>query len=337
MAHDVLAEIACLMDWRQEAAMDEIVVECHELTRRYGDFVAVDSLNLTVRRGEIFGLLGPNGAGKTTTILMLLGLTEPTSGSVRVLGLDPTRQPLSIKARVGYLPDQVGFYDGLTARENLSYIAKLNGIRGREMQERIRESLEQVGLSDVADRQVRTFSRGMRQRLGVAEVLLKRPQLIVMDEPTLALDPEAVREFLELIRRLKSDGITIMLSSHLLHQVQAVCDRVGLFHKGRMVLEGTVHDLAQRVLGGAYRIHLEAEGGPAVEDALRRLPDVIQVVRDGVQTYHIEARSDLRADVARCVIEAGGKVLALSADIPRLDEIYARYFQKKEVAYAAAA
>jgi ABC-type lipopolysaccharide export system ATPase subunit len=139
MAHDVLAEIACLMDWRQEAAMDEIVVECHELTRRYGDFVAVDSLNLTVRRGEIFGLLGPNGAGKTTTILMLLGLTEPTSGSVRVLGLDPTRQPLSIKARVGYLPDQVGFYDGLTARENLIYIAKLNGIRGREMQERIRE------------------------------------------------------------------------------------------------------------------------------------------------------------------------------------------------------
>ncbi|MBO9326624.1 MAG: ABC transporter ATP-binding protein [Roseiflexus sp.] len=317
--------------------MDDIVVECRELTRRYGDFVAVDSLNLTVRKGEIFGLLGPNGAGKTTTILMLLGLTEPTSGSVRVLGLDPTRQPLSIKARVGYLPDQVGFYDGLTARENLIYIAKLNGIRGREMQERIRESLEQVGLSDVADRQVRTFSRGMRQRLGVAEVLLKRPQLIVMDEPTLALDPEAVREFLELIRRLKSDGITIMLSSHLLHQVQAVCDRVGLFYKGRMVLEGTVRDLAQRVLGGAYRIHLEAEGGPAVEDALHRLPDVTYVARDGAQTYHIEARSDLRADVARCVIEAGGKVLALSADIPRLDEIYARYFQKKEVAYAVAA
>jgi len=317
--------------------MDEIVVECRELTRRYGDFVAVDSLNLTVRRGEIFGLLGPNGAGKTTTILMLLGLTEPTSGSVRVLGLDPTRQPLSVKARVGYLPDQVGFYDGLTARENLIYIAKLNGIRGREMQERIHEALEQVGLSDVADRQVRTFSRGMRQRLGVAEVLLKRPQLIVMDEPTLALDPEAVREFLELIRRLKSDGITIMLSSHLLHQVQAVCDRVGLFHRGRMVLEGTVHELAQRVLGGAYRIHLEAEGGSTVEDALRRLPDVTHVARDGVQTYHIEARSDLRADVARCVIEAGGKVLTLSADIPRLDEIYARYFQKKEVAYAAAA
>ncbi|MDW8214839.1 MAG: ABC transporter ATP-binding protein [Roseiflexaceae bacterium] len=316
--------------------MDEPVVECRDLTKQYGSLLAVDHLNLTVHKGEIFGLLGPNGAGKTTTILMLLGLTEPTSGSVRVIGLDPARQPLSVKSRVGYLPDQVGFYDGLTARENLSYIAKLNGIRGKEMQDRIRTALDQVGLSDVADRPVRTFSRGMRQRLGVAEVLIKRPQLIIMDEPTLALDPEAVREFLDLIRRLKEDGITIMLSSHLLHQVQAVCDRVGLFHKGRMVLEGTVGELAQRVLGGAYRIHLEADGGTALDEALRCLPDVVQVTRDGARTYHIEARSDLRADVARAVVEAGGRLLALSSDIPRLDEVYTRYFQK-EATYAAAA
>lgn len=316
--------------------MDETVVECRDLTKQYESLVAVDRLNLTVRKGEIFGLLGPNGAGKTTTILMLLGLTEPTSGSVRVLGLDPARQPLSVKSRVGYLPDQVGFYDGLTARENLSYIAKLNGIRGREMQDRIRAALGQVGLSDVADRRVGTFSRGMRQRLGVAEVLLKRPQLIIMDEPTLALDPEAVREFLDLIRRLKADGMTIMLSSHLLHQVQAVCDRVGLFHKGRMVLEGTVGDLAQHVLGGAYRIHVEADGGMALDEALRRIPDVVQVTCDGARTYHIEARSDLRADIARAIVEAGGRLLALSADMPRLDEIYTRYFQK-EAAYATAA
>ncbi len=315
--------------------MEEIVVECHDLTRQYGTLVAVDHLNLIVRKGEIFGLLGPNGAGKTTTILMLLGLTEPTSGSVRVLGLDPARQPLSVKARVGYLPDQVGFYDGLTARENLSYIAKLNGIRGREMHDRIREALEQVQLSDVADRRVGTFSRGMRQRLGVAEVLLKRPQLIIMDEPTLALDPQAVREFLDLIRQLKKSGITIILSSHLLHQVQEVCDRVGLFYKGRMVLEGAVSELAQQVLGGAYRIRVEAEGGPFLEETLRSLPDVLQVTRNGVQTYHIEARSDRRADVARAIIEAGGRLLSLSADVPRLDEVYTRYFQK-EAAHASA-
>lgn len=289
-----------------------------------------------MRKGEIFGLLGPNGAGKTTTILMLVGLTEPTSGSVRVLGLDPARQPLSVKARVGYLPDQVGFYDNLTARENLNYIAKLKGMREPEMSKRIATALEQVGLSNVADRRVKTFSRGMRQRLGVAEVLIKQPQLIIMDEPTLALDPEAVREFLDLIRKLKESGITMLLSSHLLQQVQAVCDRVGLFHKGRMVLEGTVSELAQRVLGGAYRIHLEVEGGEAVAPALRELPDVLNVALDGTRFYNAEARTDVRAEIARKVVEAGGRLLGLSIDTPGLDEVYARYFQKG-AAYAATA
>lgn len=316
--------------------MTEVVVECRDLTKQYGTFTAVNGLNLTVRKGEIFGLLGPNGAGKTTTILMLLGLTEPTSGSVRVLGLDPARQPLSVKARVGYLPDQVGFYDNLTARENLNYIAKLNGMREPEMSKRIATALEQVGLSNVADRRVKTFSRGMRQRLGVAEVLIKQPQLIIMDEPTLALDPEAVREFLDLIRKLKESGITMLLSSHLLQQVQAVCDRVGLFHKGRMVLEGTVSELAQRVLGGAYRIHVEVEGGEAVAPALRELPDVLNVAQDGTRFYNVEARTDVRAEIARKVVEAGGRLLGLSIDTPGLDEVYARYFQKGAV-YAATA
>ncbi|ACL24338.1 ABC transporter ATP-binding protein [Chloroflexus aggregans] len=316
--------------------MTDVVIECHDLTKQYGTFTAVDHLNMTVRKGEIFGLLGPNGAGKTTTILMLLGLTEPTSGSVRVLGLDPARQPLSVKARVGYLPDQVGFYDNLTARENLNYIAKLNGIREPDMSKRIAAALEQVGLSHVTDRRVKTFSRGMRQRLGVAEVLIKQPQLIIMDEPTLALDPEAVREFLDLIRQLKASGITILLSSHLLQQVQAICDRVGLFHKGRMVLEGTVSELAQRVLGGAYRIHVEAEGGDAVAAALRSLPDVLNVSANGTHFYHVEARTDVRAEIARKVIEAGGRLLGLSVDTPGLDEVYTRYFQKG-AAYAASA
>jgi ABC-2 type transport system ATP-binding protein len=157
--------------------MSEVVLESRALTKRYDSVVAVDNLNLTVRRGEVFGLLGPNGAGKTTTILMLLGLTEPSAGSVQVLGFDPARQPLSVKARVGYLPDQVGFYDGLTARENLVYIARLNGLRREEAQRRIDAALAQMGLSEVADRRVATFSRGMRQRLGVTEVLLKQPQL----------------------------------------------------------------------------------------------------------------------------------------------------------------
>lgn len=225
--------------------MENLVIEAQNLTKRYGDFVAVDGVNLALHAGEVFGLLGPNGSGKTTTILMLLGLTEPTSGTVRVLGYDPQRQPLQVKSRVGYLPDQVGFDDELTAYENLAYIARLNGLR--HPAGRIEEALTRMGLKEVADKRVKTFSRGMKQRLGVAEILLKRPQVVILDEPTLGLDPEAAREFLQIIRDLKHDGITVLLSSHLLHQVQQICDRVALFHRGRIALEGRVEELAQQV------------------------------------------------------------------------------------------
>jgi len=334
--------------------MDEIVLESRGLTKHYDGFVAVDDLHLTVRQGEVFGLLGPNGAGKTTTILMFLGLTEPTAGSVRVLGFDPVRQPLRVKARVGYLPEQLGFYEGLTARENLIYTAKLNGLRGREARERVDMALAQMGLGEAADQRVGTFSRGMRQRLGVADVLLKQPQLIIMDEPTQGLDPEAAREFLDIIRRLKAESITILLSSHLLYQVQAVCDRVGLFHQGRMVLEGTVRELARRMLGGGYRIRLEAEGpvpstvegpvpstveGPVpstaegadgLEEPLRRLDGVLNVRRLESNLYELEAEGDLRAEAARAVVEAGGRLLSLAVETPSLDEVYARYFQQRE-------
>ncbi|RME72097.1 MAG: ABC transporter ATP-binding protein [Chloroflexi bacterium] len=316
-------------------ANNNVVIKSRGLTKKYGDFTAVDHLNLTVNRGEVFGLLGPNGSGKTTTILMLLGLTEPTAGSVEVLGLDPARQPLSVKARVGYLPDQVGFYDGLTARENLGYIARLNGLPRAEANERIQRVLSQVGLSEVANKRVGTFSRGMRQRLGVAEVLLKQPELIIMDEPTLGLDPEGAREFLELIVQLKSEGITMLLSSHLLHQVQAVCDRVGLFHRGQMVLEGTVPELAQKVLGGAYRILVEANGTGNLEEVFRRINGVVNINRAGQDRYELEAKKDLRPEVARSIVEAGGKLLSLNIELPSLDEVYARYF-KKEVDHVGA-
>lgn len=328
---------------------DDIVLESQGLTKEYNGFVAVDHLDLTVRQGEVFGLLGPNGAGKTTTILMLLGLTEPTAGRVRVLGLDPARQPLSVKARVGYMPERLGFYEDLTALENMAYTAKLNGLARDEAEQRIQAALAQMGLKDVAHQRVATFSRGMRQRLGLADVLLKEPRLIIMDEPTQGLDPEAAREFLDIIRRFKSEGITILLASHLLHQVQAVCDRVGLFHRGRMVLEGTVQDLARQVLGGAYRIHVEAEGpissalSPAegseiegtdgLEPALEQLDGVLGVNRSNANHYELEAARDLRPEAAEAVIAAGGRLLSLDVEAPGLDEIYTHYFRQREVAH----
>jgi ABC-2 type transport system ATP-binding protein len=311
--------------------MSNVVINTRDLTKRYDDVVAVDHLDLTIYEGEIFGMLGPNGSGKTTTILMALGLTEPTSGEVRVLGLDPARQPLSVKARVGYIPDQVGFYDELTAVENLLYTARLNGIPRKEAMTRIENALTRLGLGEVMERPVKTFSRGMRQRLAVADVLIKQPGMIIMDEPTQGLDPEGAHEFLDIIRQLKAEGITVLLASHLLHQVQEVCDRVGLFYKGRMALSGTVDELARQYMKGGYRIDLEVQGDrKAIEKALRQVKGVTDVTYLGQNRYEVRAQGDLRADAARAAVLADGRLLSLNVEAPSLDDIYVRYFQEVE-------
>ncbi len=312
--------------------MNEQVIKTTDLTKRYGTFTAVDRINLAVRKGEVYGMLGPNGSGKTTAILMLLGLTEPSAGEVTVLGYDPGRQPLSVKSHVGYLPDSVGFYDGLTAWENLHYIARLNGLSRPVAKQRIEASLERVGLIEVIDKRVGTFSRGMHQRLGVAELLLKQPELIIMDEPTLGLDPEAAHRFLGLIQQLKHEGITMLLSSHLLHQVQVVCDRVGLFRNGRIVLEGPVDQLALQVLGGAYRIHVQASNGKAssLHAVLQGVRGIVEVRDLASEDYELEAQSDLRPEIAAAVVNAGGRLSSLEIETPSLDEIYAQYFEEAE-------
>lgn len=183
----------------------------------------MDGLSLTIGRGEVFGILGPNGSGKTATILTLLGLTEPTEGRISILGMAPLRSALEIKKAVGYMPDTVGFYDDLTGFENLDYTARFLGLSPAERRKRITECLEKMGISEVMNAKVRTYSHGMRRRLGLAEVLFKRPSIAILDEPTQGLDPESATVFLDLIRDLKrNEGITILLSSHLLNQVQEV-------------------------------------------------------------------------------------------------------------------
>ena len=229
---------------------EEMVIETRELTKVYGQQVAVNHLNLLIQQGEIFGFLGPNGAGKTTTLLMLLGLSEPTSGRARVCGFDPTREPLKVKRVVGYLPENVGFYDDLTAAENLQYVARLNGIPEEESAASIDGLLKQVDLQAETRKRVGDFSRGMRQRLGIAEVLIKNPQVVFLDEPTLGLDPDGANQMLELIQSLSRDKkITVFFSSHLLDQVQRISHRVGIMIKGQLVAAGRIQDLAKEKLG----------------------------------------------------------------------------------------
>ena len=228
----------------------QIIIEAEGLTKKYGTQIAVNNLTLQIQEGEVFGFLGPNGAGKTTTLLMFLGLTEPTSGKVRIVGFDPTREPLRVKEKVGYLPENVGFYDDMDARQNLQFIARLNRIPDGVSRKKIDELLQQVGLFEEGKKKVGTYSKGMRQRLGIAEVLIKEPRLIFLDEPTIGLDPDGTNRMLDLIHSLSRDrNITIFLSSHLLDQVQRICDRVGIMIKGNLVAIGPIQELAKKKLG----------------------------------------------------------------------------------------
>lgn len=241
--------------------MSQYIIELSGLTKRYGSFTAVDNLNLCIAKGEIFGLLGPNGAGKSTTILMMLGLTEPTEGSVHVCGINSTTQPIEVKRKVGYLPEDVGFYEDMTSMENLIYTAELNGIPRREAREKAEYLLDRVGLSQEVKKKTGKYSKGMRQRLGLADVLIKNPEVIILDEPTSGIDPSGVQEFMDLIHKLSREhGLTVLFSSHHLNQVQQVCDRVGLFGKGKLLSTIEMKDIHKKE-NGLDKIYEQYFGG----------------------------------------------------------------------------
>jgi ABC-2 type transport system ATP-binding protein len=321
-----LTDIPRTVDLVTESGPSDVAIEAVGLTKRYGDKVAVDNLTLRIARGEVFGLLGPNGAGKTTTILMLLGLSEPTAGTARVDGLDPTRDALAVKRRVGYLPDDVGFYDELTGRQNLMYTAALNRLSRGDAAARVDSLLEVVGLDDVADRKVHGYSRGMRQRLGLADALVKQPRVLILDEPTVNIDPRGVQEILDLVARLRTEqGVTVLLSSHLLHQVEMVCDRIGIFVHGRLVAAGTVDELAGTV-GDRWVVDVAVEGADSrLAACLLKVPGVDSLDRDG-DTWRVRARYDVRSELARAVTSAGGNLTYLARQGADLDAIYHRYF-----------
>jgi len=316
------------------AATESPLIEVEGLVKRYGNRTAVDGVDLEVRRGEIFGLLGPNGAGKTTTILTLLGLTEPTSGRVRVCGLDPARDAVSVKRKAGYLPDTVGFYDNLTARQNLRYTALLNELERDAIEGRIEELLEEVGLGNEADLPVGKYSRGMRQRLGVADAILKDPDVVILDEPTASIDPAGVIEILNLISNLAHhDGRAVLLSSHLLNQVQEVCDRVGIFVNGRMVAQGTPESLASELTegGAVYELWVDAP-----EDTLREIvfagdgEKPLSMTVSGPGRYRLVLRERDISGVMRSLIRNDVDVRQMRDLGSNLDQIYQRYFAEHE-------
>ncbi|MFD0962298.1 ABC transporter ATP-binding protein [Paenibacillus chungangensis] len=306
-----------------------------KVTKTYGEHIAVNELQLTVARGEVFGLLGPNGAGKTTTILMMLGLTEPASGSISVLGMNPQYESIGIKRRVGYMADDIGFYEDRDALDNLMYTARLNGIGEKVAYARAMELLEKVGLADASRKKTGAFSRGMRQRLGLADVLIKQPDMIILDEPTLGIDPEGVRELLELITALsREEGLTVLLSSHHLHQVQQVCDRVGLFVNGKLIACGNIDALSRELIdSGSIMVELEVAGwSDALRQELIAMDGVLAIeAGDGVEAVSVTVTCDrdMTAEIAR-VAAIKAQLLKISKREYGLDEIYHRYFEGGE-------
>ena len=234
----------------------DVIIETTDLTKNYGQQTAVDHLSFKVQEGEIFGFLGPNGAGKTTTLLMLLGLSRPSEGDARICGLSPGRNAREVKRIVGYLPENVGFYEDLNAVQSLEYIANLNSLNGEQIHDKVLNVLKEVGLSDDLNKKLGAYSRGMKQRLGIAEVLIKDPKVMFLDEPTLGLDPDGATRMIELIQALNRERkITVLLSSHHLHQVQRISNRVGIMIKGKMVAEGSINDLAKDKFGVGEKVY----------------------------------------------------------------------------------
>ena len=282
-----------------------LAIETEHLRKEFGPKVAVEDLTLAVPMGEVFGFLGPNGAGKTTSVKVLMGLVRPTSGVARILGLPP--ENLRAKARVGFLPELFRFHDWLTAEEFLDFHGQLYGMPAEERRKRIPEVLELVGLRGEGKYRVGTFSKGMQQRIGIGQAILNNPDIVLLDEPTSALDPIGRRDVRDLIHYLKAEGRTVFLNSHLLSEIELVCDRVAIIDRGRVIATGRLQEL----LAQASEVEVEASGvTPEAFDSLRRISPSIEAV-DGKITLRLSDREDIPL-VAETLMSHGAKLYSLT-------------------------
>jgi ABC-2 type transport system ATP-binding protein len=300
-----------------------VMVETSKLTKVYGTTTVVDNLNLTIDEGQIFGFLGPNGAGKTTTILMLLGLTAPTSGTASIAGFNSTREALKVKRISGYIPEKVGFYNDLTARYNLLYTANLNGIFGDKAEKAVAQALEDVGLKENTDDPVGHFSKGMKQRLAIADILVKQPKVAFLDEPTSGIDPAGIAQILDLIAHIaKQNNMTIVMSSHQLSQVQRICSHIGIMNKGKLISTGSIEQLGRKAGGGKVVIEIQlAEINADIIDAIKSIRGVINLERSE-NTLNITCTEDLRRQISKVISDKNGLITQMKLQSFALEDIY---------------
>ena len=300
------------------------MIESQNLTKLYDEKAVVNNLNFSVGAGEIFGFLGPNGAGKSTTMKMLLGLVQPTSGTGKVAGFDIIHQVLDVRKSCGVLTDPYGFYENQTARQNLHFYGSLYGLGGADLDQRVEATLIKVGLKDAIDKKIGKFSKGMKQRFGVAQVIVHDPPVMMFDEPTAGIDPQGAEDYRNLMLEMKAKGKTIFLTSHVMPEVEAICDRIGIIVDGEMKICGNVDQLVEqfsRRQGYQLKLRVKDIDEPIVRSSLTGINDISTIARNN-GFYVINASQDVSEDVSRAVCKASGLVTELDVYRPTLNEIF---------------
>ncbi|WP_456368062.1 ATP-binding cassette domain-containing protein [Thermococcus sp.] len=306
--------------------MGEEAIVVEKLTKTYGNFKAVDNLSFSVFEGEVFGFLGPNGAGKTTTILSMLGIIIPDSGTIKILGTDIMREPIKAKERIGYLPENATLYGELTAWRNLEFFANFYRMGKLEKEKKITEVLKTVGLWEVRYRPVKTFSKGMKQRLLLAQALINDPELLILDEPTSGLDPEGVHLVKEVIRDFRKNGRTVFFSSHVLSEVEELSDRVGIIVEGKLKALGPLGEIKRRFMS--------LEGFEIVVETKEKLPeiehdDIIEIRLIAPNRAIIFARSDIREWLSRYLASRGVTIMSLEIREPSLEDVFLKTIYRR--------
>ena len=299
------------------------VLLCRDLSKSFGDLTAVDGVGFEIAAGETYGLLGPNGAGKTTTISIVCGLLERDAGEVRVLGTPLTTRSIAPKREIGYVPQDIAIYPDLTARENLTFFGRLYGLSGSDLAARVGHVLELIGLADRAKERSDQFSGGMKRRLNIGIGLLHGPRLLVLDEPTVGVDPQSRNAILDSVEKLGSEGMAVLYTTHYMEEAERLCDRIGIIDHGRIVAEGTRRELVELV-GEHDRVELKATGSLAsAKDALEALPYITRVdaEEDGLELI-VESASTVLAEILATVAATGVSVTSVDVDEPNLEAVF---------------
>jgi ABC-2 type transport system ATP-binding protein len=308
----------------------ETMIEVQDLTKYYGPLLAVNHAGFQVAAGEIVGFLGPNGAGKTTTLKMLAGFLSPTSGSARINGFDCVTQSLEVRRSLGYLPENVSIYPDLTVTQFLRFAAQAKGVAAKEETGEIQRVMGGCGLEEVAGKLVAALSKGFRQRLGLAQALLNQPPLLILDEPTIGLDPSQIVEIRSLIKALEG-GHTVVLSSHILPEVSQLCHRVIIINRGQIVASDTPENLSRQMGKGAISLQVK---GPEVQvtATLQGLPGVSRVENQGAGRYLVEGGNgrDLRPELARLLVQQGFDLLEMKTQEFSLEDVFLNLVTEEE-------